>query len=1263
MIGGVFTNSGLIGFGRKATVTIGTLDNTASGNGDMAGTVTVTNIDNAGGRSGSFAGFGADRDLGESGGDLDVTGTLTNTGDFGIGNSGVKASETATMAALDNESTGKIAIANSTVTVGDVDNTAAAASNGSTGFYVDYQSADSGGLLHVTGTFTNDGGLGIGADGTETTVIINTLDNGANGGVDIDGASVTIDNVNNAGRSEGDVLAGFGVNYPSANDTSETGGSLTVTGVFTNTGDFAVGSILTGGGPSATTATIQTFENKSTGGVQILAGTVTITTLTNAGAPSASVSHAGIGIDNLPAQPGGGALTVTGVFTNTGDFVIGNLSSEMTGSATANVGTLDNNGGTIDLIGGGKSGEAELELGTTPSTWKGALSLVGGTEAIGGTPGFAGTALVAMEDNGQIATIAAGGLIALIGDHAFVADADNTSASSALAGLKTIDGALGLEQGAEAEVTGNLTNNGLANQNGGIAVDHDNSSFGSSLTIDKELTNNGSIGLGNSETSAVDDEEALAVGALDNTATGSIGIVNTALEVKGNATNFGVGAGNGIGLDIVAGASGGALTVGGELTNDGVIGVGNASDDGSTTVTLGSLDNEAAGSFGVTDAALTVTGTLTNAGVGAGEGIGVDIAPGASGGSLEVDGTLTNTGDIVIGNTSGEGSTSVDLAAVDNGATGSIAIDDAAAKVSGDLTNAGVGTNPGGIQNGIGVDFATGASGGSLTVTDALTNTGVIGIGNAGDDGSTEVSLGSLDNEAPGSIGIVNAAVTVTANLTNSGRIDVDNVIGASSGSLTVEGTLTNSGAFNMGNSGDKGSTAVMLGALDNQAGGTFGIENAILSVKGTVTNAGLFEKTGGAGTTAITASFTDTGAVAVATGTLSFSGSTNSFAGAITGAGRVLFAGGASTLKSGATASVAKLSTSGSGTKLTVAENLSYAGAFTEGAGTTLSIASGDKLTLTGTSGLSGTTSGAGTLDLAGGSATIDSGATVTASIWTISGAGTDVTLGENLTYTGSFSEGAGDTFVLSGGHLLLSGSDTFTGGTVDGSKVLETEGTTVVSGLTIGGTVEWENTKTVKQSGGTVTIGNSSGDKAFLDNTATGTYDIAGNGAIGRGSSTASDIKNAGLFEKTGGTKTSTIAPAVTNDGTVRVSSGTLELKGAVTGKGTDTISGASTLELGAGVSTAATLGDQDIGFTGGGTLRLLAPTSFYGEISDFGSGDTVELKGSWAFSGISDVAGVTTLTLASGATTHAFDFVGNYAQGDFKITSGATSTITHT
>ncbi len=152
---------------------------------------------------------------------------------------------------------------------------------------------------------------------------------------------------------------------------------------------------------------------------------------------------------------------------------------------------------------------------------------------------------------------------------------------------------------------------------------------------------------------------------------------------------------------------------------------------------------------------------------------------------------------------------------------------------------------------------------------------------------------------------------------------------------------------------------------------------------------------------------------------------------------------------------------------------------------GSTTAIAAGDTLSLTGTASLNEATSGAGKLALAGGSATIDGGAPISVSSWSISGAGTDVTLDRNLIYAGSFSEGAEDTFVLSGGDLALSGAATFTGGTVDGSNFLYTEGTTTVSGLTIGGTVEWENTAGVTQSDGTVTIGGSSGDEAILFNT----------------------------------------------------------------------------------------------------------------------------------------------------------------------------------
>jgi hypothetical protein len=159
------------------------------------------------------------------------------------------------------------------------------------------------------------------------------------------------------------------------------------------------------------------------------------------------------------------------------------------------------------------------------------------------------------------------------------------------------------------------------------------------------------------------------------------------------------------------------------------------------------------------------------------------------------------------------------------------------------------------------------------------------------------------------------------------------------------------------------------------------------------------------------------------------------------------------------------------------------------------------------------------------------------------------------------------------------------------------------------------------------------------------------------------ANAFTNSGTIDAEGTSGSLDIEPTATftNSGTIDVANGEIAvIESTVTGNGTETVSGGSTLEFVAGVSSAKTLGDQDIDFAGAGLLHLFDPASFYGEISDFGSRDTVELRGSWAFSAISQASGVTTLTLARGSTTHGFEFVGDYAQGDFTITPGKTTTI---
>jgi hypothetical protein len=187
---------------------------------------------------------------------------------------------------------------------------------------------------------------------------------------------------------------------------------------------------------------------------------------------------------------------------------------------------------------------------------------------------------------------------------------------------------------------------------------------------------------------------------------------------------------------------------------------------------------------------------------------------------------------------------------------------------------------------------------------------------------------------------------------------------------------------------------------------------------------------------------------------------------------------------------------------------------------------------------------------------------------------------------------------------------------------------------------------------------VGGRIANEGAIDQTGSGgQLYIAANNFENSGTIDAEATRGSLTIDRNGlGTRTT-----ITNTGTIDAANGeSVVIQPNVIGKGPETISGGSTLEFGARVSTAKTLGDQDIDFTGAGTLHLLKPASFYGEISGFAVGDTAELLGSWTFSGISQAGDVTTLTLASGSTTHAFELGGNYAQSNFNITSGTTTTI---
>ena len=453
-------------------------------------------------------------------------------------------------------------------------------------------------------------------------------------------------------------------------------------------------------------------------------------------------------------------------------------------------------------------------------------------------------------------------------------------------------------------------------------------------------------------------------------------------------------------------------------------------------------------------------------------------------------------------------------------------------------------------------------------------------------------------------------------------------------GSSTLTGSISGAGALTLGG----GTVAINGGAK---------LTEAKLTLSGAATAVTLNKNLSYGGTFLQNANPT----LSIASGdTLTLTGS-STLTGSISGAGALTLGGGAVAINGGAKLTEAKLTLSGAATKVTLNENLSYGGTFLQNANPTLSIASGDTLTLTGSSTMTGSISGAGALTLGGGTVAINGGAKLTEAKLTLSGAATKVTLNENLSYGGTFLQNANPTLsIASGDALTLTGSSTLTG-SISGA-----------GGLTLGGGAVAINSG-AKLTEAKLTLSGAGTAVTLNENLSyAGTWDITDDSGIGLGASASSAITNNGLFEKTDGTGTSAIAPAFTNAHNILVSSGTLDFQGAVSGTGTDTINGASTLEV------DSTLGaNQAINFSGsGGALDLADPLGYAGShIGGFAAGDHVGFAGAWSLLSFSENSADTlgTLTLTNGTNHVALEFAGSFTKSDFSIATRGTTIIEHT
>jgi adhesin HecA-like repeat protein len=552
----------------------------------------------------------------------------------------------------------------------------------------------------------------------------------------------------------------------------------------------------------------------------------------------------------------------------------------------------------------------------------------------------------------------------------------------------------------------------------------------------------------------------------------------------------------------------------------------------------------------------------------------------------------------------------------------------------------------------------------------ALTNKGGGTITGAADGVYIGGGTGTVTNEGAisgSSIGIDltgGGSVTNEAGGTISGYAGVD--ISGGAGTVTNAGAISRSGYFGNG---------VFLyagGSVVNEAGGTISGDVAVgIAGAGTVTNAGKIS--------AVLQS------VYLATGSLiNETGGTISAYG-VNGIG-VEIDGGTVTNEAGATISANAVGVFNEGGTVTV----------TNEAGATISATRADGVGV-GSSGSSLTvqnygnivSNGNGVSIYYGGVVNNFKGGAITGKVGVSMGStynGTPETVTNAGTISGSIASvefaGAGaNTLTLETGSTLIGDAIGSTASGATNALVLEGHGTannnfdnfntlTVQANgnWTLGGSSKFGATAVSSGTlvvagdltGGPTTLGDPAGDLAQLAIASTGAWDILDDSGIALGSNTSSSISNSGVFEKTGGSGTSAIAPQLINNGSVLASSGTLDLQGAISGNGADTIKGASTLEFDSKVG-----GGQTVDFSGG-ALDLIDPQGFSGKISGFAKTDSVDLKGDWVLSHFSEnaIGTLGTMTLASGSNSLTLLFSGDYMATDFSIASGPTATtITHT
>jgi fibronectin-binding autotransporter adhesin len=700
------------------------------------------------------------------------------------------------------------------------------------------------------------------------------------------------------------------------------------------------------------------------------------------------------------------------------------------------------------------------------------------------------------------------------------------------------------------------------------------------------------------------------------------------------------------------------IGVGGSLASTGALAVNHGTFDlNSQTQTVGALSGTGgtitlgSGSLTTNSSAnanlasvISGSGSLTKAGSGA------LILTGANtytGGTTVGGGVLQVTGSGTLGSTSGSvtvSSGTLDLGGTTQTQNGGVTLGSGSTVQNGTLSSSGTfalnGANVSAVLAGTGGVLVTGGNGTSLYSVSTYTGPTVIQVADStlGLQGTASIANSSGVNvaqaEAIFSIAQVSGGGTSITSLSGNGVVNLGsntltltNASGTYSGLIQgaggvtgqpAPGTLVLAGGIETFSTGAQlafGTMIVEAGTLRLTTGVNFGNANSVLTVEGGTLDLG-------------TTTLTQLGSVTLTGGTIQNGTLSSSIFNLQSGTvSAVLTGSGAVSKTTSGTVTLSGANTYTGGTTIT-AGTLSISSDADLGTGGTVMMGAGTALAFTATGNY-------GHAVLLAGDPTFD------------------IATGQTVTYGGVIADGAsaGTLVKTDSGTLVLTGANTYTGGTVVNGGVLR---------LGSGGSIASNGNLTI--TGGTFDLNGQTQTVGALSGT--GGIITLGSGALTTNSSNnttlAAVISGAGSLTKAG-SGTLTLIGANTYQGQTTVLAGTVLLgpSGSLASSSSAFVASGATLDLEGHNQTLSTLAGSGNVTLGSGVLTFSAQGNFAGAIS--GSGSIVTTSPT-ILSGVNTFTGTTTINTnlsLSGQGSFSFSSVVDNGNLDISGTNSGTAT----